>query len=234
MHRPKLRDNIKKQFNEPYLLGDFPDYIIRKIGKHDISGEVWGDIFAKSIDGDHLNSPVGLADVILDGMAWSVKSIKATKPHDIHKARVISGRCSPDYSYGIQNPHEDLQLTGRAVLGIWNERVNIAKDSFEPLRSILLIRNINTLEFTLYEHELHRFNTRDFIWKVNKKGNVEGYEIDSQKHVFTWQPHGSQFTIIHSIPSSAKKFILKRPPVLDFNKTMQQVNYDDSWVTILS
>jgi hypothetical protein len=28
-----------------------------------------GDIFAKAISGDHLNRPVGLADVVLDGMA---------------------------------------------------------------------------------------------------------------------------------------------------------------------
>ena len=243
MQRPKLRDNKKFKSCEPYALGDIPDDTIRRIGKwivysysigkRDIDGEDWGDIFAKAINGDHLNSPIGLADVVLDGMAWSVKSIKQEKPHQVKKARVISGRCSPDYSYGITDPHEDVNHTGRAVLSIWNERVNVAKDKFEPLRSSLLIRNINTLEFTLFEHELHRFNTNDYKWFANKNGNLEGRRSDDNKHMFTWQPHGSQFTILYDIPSSVKKFIVKRPPVLDFNNTMKQIGFDDSWVTIL-
>jgi len=40
---------------------------------------------------------------------------------------LISGRSSPDYSYGISDPHENVQKTGRAVLEIWNERVNIMR-----------------------------------------------------------------------------------------------------------
>ena len=84
MSRPKLRDgNLKRQY-ELYPLGEIPNNIICEIakwlvynfaiGKNDISGEDWGDIFAKAISGEHLNSPVGLADVVLDGMAWSSKS----------------------------------------------------------------------------------------------------------------------------------------------------------------
>jgi hypothetical protein len=46
------------------------------VGKSDISGEDWGDIFAKAVDGGHLSSPVGLADVVLEGQAWSVKSVR--------------------------------------------------------------------------------------------------------------------------------------------------------------
>lgn len=243
MHRPKLRDNRDKKTYELYSLGDVPDTVICKIGqwivynfavgKSDITGEDWGDIFAKAIDGDHLNSPVGLADVVLEGMAWSVKSVKADKPHSARSARVISGRCSPDYSYNIADPHKDVTRTGQAVLNIWNERVNIAKDSFEPLRSSLLIRNPNTLEFTLFEHELYRFNLRDYAWETNKNGNLEGKEINSGVHRFTWQPHGSQFTILYDIPPSAKRFTVRRPAMLDFHETMNQIGFDDSWVTIL-
>lgn len=243
MHRPKLRDNKTKKVYELYPLGDVPENVICTIGrwivynfavgKSDLDGEDWGDIFAKAIEGDHLNSPIGLADVVLDGMAWSVKSVKATNPHSTQSARVISGRCSPDYSYNITDPHEDVTKTGRAVLNIWNERVNIAKDRFEPLRSSLLIRNPNTLEFTLFEHELYRFNTNDYSWKTNRNGNLEGTEISSGQHKFTWQPHGSQFTILYKVPQSAKRFTVKRPPVLDFHDTMNQIGFDDSWVTIL-
>lgn len=198
MQYPRLRDSKKRTKKEDYPLGEIPNSVIKRIGKRiayafavsksDINGEDWGDIFANAIEGEHLNSPLGLADVIKDTMAWSVKSVKSNKPFDCKRIRIISGRCSPDYSYGINDPHSDIQATGRAVLGIWNERVNIAKDHYEPLRSSILIRNPNTLEFCIYEHEVHRFNTKDYRWDVNRNGNFNGYRISDNKHVFTWQP----------------------------------------------
>jgi len=51
--------------------------------------------------------------------------------------------------------------------------------------------------------------------------------------IFTWQPHGSQFTILYDIPVSARKFKIKRPPVLDFEKIMESIGFEHSWVTIL-
>lgn len=243
MQKPRLKDNKNNKVYELYPLGQIPKDIICNIakwivyyfsiGKNDISGEDWGDIFAKAIEADHLNSPIGLADVILDGMAWSVKSVKNNNPHSCNKARVISGRCSPDYSYGITDPHKNIEETGRAVIGIWNERINIAKDKFEPLRSSLLIRNPNTLEFTLFEHELFRYNTNNYFWKTNSNGNLVGYSKETEEHCFTWQPHGSQLTIIYRIPISSIKFTIKRPPIIDFDKTLDQIGFNDSWVTIL-
>ena len=242
MRRPRLKDGNKRTSQELYPLGEFPKKIILEIsrwliynfavGKSNISGEDWGDIFAKSIDGDHLSSPVGLADVVLEGQSWSVKSVQSTNPHGSNEIRVISGRNSPDYSYGIQNPHKNIQETGNAVLGIWNERVNIALDRFDYLRTAILIRNVNTLEFTLFETETHKFIPSEYKWEINQRGNFEGFDILSNTHKFTWQPHGSQFTIKYPIPASAVRFKIKRPPVLDFEKTMNQIGFSEDWVTI--
>lgn len=243
MQRPKLRDNKGKKLFELYPLGQIPNSMIYEIakwmtynfavGKADINGEDWGDIFAKAIGGEHLGKPLGLADVVYEGMAWSVKSVKASTPHSTQKIRVISGRCSPDYSYGITDPHEDVERTGAAVLSIWNERINIAKERYEPLRTYVLVRNFNNMEFLVFEQETVRYNTRDYTWKVNRNGNLEGYEIGTTQHKFTWQPHGSQFTILYDVPLSSQKFKVKRPPVLDFEETMTQIGFDNSWVTIL-
>lgn len=243
MQRPKLRDNKGKKLFELYPLGQIPNSMIYEIakwmtynfavGKADINGEDWGDIFAKAIGGEHLGKPLGLADVVYEGMAWSVKSVKASTPHSTQKIRVISGRCSPDYSYGITDPHEDVERTGAAVLSIWNERINIAKERYEPLRTNVLVRNFNNMEFLVFEQETVRYNTRDYTWKVNRNGNLEGYEIGTTQHKFTWQPHGSQFTILYDVPLSSQKFKVKRPPVLDFEETMTQIGFDNSWVTIL-
>lgn len=242
MQRPKLRDSKNRQGQQLYPIGEFPKEVIHRIskwivyhfavGKSDIGGEDWGDIFAKSIDGEHLSSPLGLADVVIEGQAWSVKSVKYSNPHGCNRIRVISGRNSPDYSYGIKNPHDDIQKTGDAVLGIWNERVNIALDKFDFLRTVILIRDVNKLDFTLFELETHRFPTNEYVWRVNARDNFEGNDRTNERHCFTWQPHGSQFTIIYPVPASAVRFSVKRPPVLDFEKTIEQMGFDESWVTI--
>lgn len=170
--------------------------------------------------------------MIIDGQAWSVKGLQDKKPHECTTLRVISGRNSPDFSYGIENPHHDIQSTGNTVLGIWNERVNIALDKFDYLRTAILIRNVNTLEFTLFEEETHRFNTNEYRWEINKRGNFEGFDKTNNQHKFTWQPHGAQLTIKYKVPASAIRFQIKRPPVLDFEETMAQIGFENDWVTI--
>lgn len=243
MPRPRLRDNQGREPFELYPLGGVPDNILVGIGKWityrytvgqaDIDGEDWGDIFAKALGGEHLGAPLGLADVVYENMAWSVKSIKHRNPHTARNIRIISGRCSPAYSFGITDPNADIAATGAAVLSIYNERISLAKTRYEPLRTSILIRNMNSLEFSLYEQDTSRYNAQEYEWVVNAGGNFEGIEIATGKHKFTWQPHGSQFTILYDISTSAQKFTIRRPPVLDFDETMEQIGFDDSWVTIL-
>ena len=131
------------------------------------------------------------------------------------------------------DPHTDVAQTGAAVLSIYNERINLAKERYEPLRTNILIRNLNSMEFSLFEHDTVRYNTQEYEWRVNAKGNFEGFEIVTGMHKFTWQPHGSQFTILYDVSASTRKFRIRRPPVLDFDDTMTQIGFDDSWVTIL-
>ena len=228
---------------EPYPINEFPDNLIKKIGgclvyllaieRKDITGTDWGDSFAVSIGGEHLDSPIGIADVVLGNMAWSAKTVKNTNPFKAKSVRLISGRCSPDYSYGIYNPHEDIEKTGRAVLGIWNERINIAHDNYSPVRTLVLLRSEDLLNYCMFEEDTNRFRTSDFTWKVNKNGNLVGIEDKTGKTKFTWQPHGAQFTIHAEIPRDAAKFSIKRPPVIPRDKILTSINFDESWVKII-
>lgn len=64
---------------EPYSINELPDELIKKTGSYlvyllaierkDITGTDWGDAFAAAIGGKHLDSPVGIADVVLGKMA---------------------------------------------------------------------------------------------------------------------------------------------------------------------
>ena len=86
MKHPKLRDSKRLVTNELYELGRVPKDVIKKIGGHfvyllhtgrtDISGDDWADTFAQAVGGTHFASPVGIADVAVGKMAWSMKTVK--------------------------------------------------------------------------------------------------------------------------------------------------------------
>ena len=202
------------------------------IGRTDITGADWGDAFAQAIKGLHLDSPVGIADVVLNKNCWSMKTVKNSDPFSAKNIRLISGRCSPDYSYGITDPHKDVQKTGEAVLGIWNERVNIANDRYSQLRTSILIRSNDLLSYSLFEEETLRYRTTDYRWDVNKNGNLIGLD-KNEKVCFTWQPHGLQFTIHTEIPDSSVKFTIKQPPKLERKEILEKIHFDTSWITII-
>lgn len=116
MKHTRLRDSNSIGTNELYPIGNIPQEYIVKIGgrivylihsnRVDMTDYDWGDIFADAIGGKHLASPVGIADVELGNMAWSMKTVKSTNVFECENIRLISGRCSPDYSFGITDPHE--------------------------------------------------------------------------------------------------------------------------------
>lgn len=242
MEHPRLRDSKRLLTSEPYPINNLPDDLVVRIGGHlvhllyigrkDISGADWGDAFADAVGGEHLDSPVGIADVLLGKMAWSMKTVKNAHPFTASTVRLISGRCSPDYSYGITDPHADIQRTGRAVLGIWNERINIAQDNYNPVRTSVMIRSNDLLSYCLFEEDNQRFRTSDYVWEANANGNLIGRHITTGETRFTWQPHGSQFTIHTHVPANAIKFSIKQPPLLTKDAILQTVGFDASWVNI--
>lgn len=243
MKHPKLRDGRKLITSELYPINEVPDNVIVKIagyfayllyvGRRDISGNDWGDAFAKAIDGIHLDSPIGIADVVKGKMAWSMKTVKTKNPLTAKKVRLISGRCSPDYSYGITDPHEDIEKTGRAVLGIWNERINLARDNYNPVRTLVLVRSEDCLSFCMFEEDTHRYPSNEYIWSVNSNGNLIGKSIATGETVFAWQPHGSQFTIHEPIPHNAVRFTLRKPPVTSVDAILTAMDFKPDWVKII-
>lgn len=242
-NRPRLRDGRRLITSEPFPLNGFPRDLIYSLGgyfvyliytgRKDFTGTDWGDALANAVGGTHLDSPVGIADVVLGKMAWSAKTVKENHPFSAQSVRLISGRCSPDYSYGIEDPHKDIQKTGEAVLNIWNERVNIAYDHYNPVRTSVLLRSYDLLSFRLFEEENQRFRTNDYVWQVNRNGNLIGVNKETRENRFTWQPHGSQLTIHTHVPESAIKFRIRKPPVISKKDILERLEFNDSWVEIM-
>ena len=166
-----------------------------------------------------------------EGCSWSAKTVQSKRPFTQESVRLISGRNSPSFSYNITDPLFDVQKTGDAVLRIWNERVNQSFNTYEDLRIVVLIRDMDRYHFTLFESEAARYVPGDYEWRLNINNNLQGYERASGVHRFTWQPHGSQFTVIKSVPGSACKFRIKRHVgVLGPDKVLSLIGFKEDWI----
>ena len=200
-----------------------------------IEGSDWEEIFARIIDAEWKPSNVGLDDVVLRQTAWGAKTVKNPKPATVKKIRLISGRNSPVYSYGDQKVAErDENELGEKVLEIWNERVSGVKKQFKHLRTVVLIKGEGLQEVSVFEFDTVRYLPADYWWQWNERKNLEGYSKLTDEHLFTWQPHGSQFTIIEHVPEKRLTIRVKKPPIVDSSKVLDGINFDDSWVEIIS
>lgn len=240
----KLRGG-KGRLQGPWPIGSFPKEVITGISKQlvhriaighsDITGDDFGTIYANAVGGIHRESPLGIADVVMNGNAWSVKTVKAANPLTQKTVRLISGRNSPDYSLGIQNLHEDLAATGKAVLSVWNARVNESLGEHDDLRVAILIRNLGKKEFVLFEEVAERYAADNYVWTENKRGNLEGHDKATGEHKFTWQFHGAQFTVKRHVPGSAVRFRINRtPPIVEMEHILRLARYSDDWVEIIT
>jgi hypothetical protein len=73
-----------------------------------------------------------------------------------------------------------------------------------------------------------------FNFKWNKRNNLEGFDKVTGEKTFTWQPHGSQFTIHEHIPNNILILKIKTPEIIDKSTILNATGFDSSWVTIIN
>jgi len=224
-------NEFPKEF--PYLLGKELIYLLASKGKSELEGSEWESIFAACIGAEWKPSNVGLDDVVMGNTAWGAKSVKAKNPSTLKKVRLISGRNSPNYSFGERSDQEaEPNLIGRLVLDIWNERVSAVREKFKHLRTIVLIKSNDLSEVVVFEFDTIRYDHELYSWEWNKNNNLIGSHKKTGEHTFTWQPHGSQFTIIEDVPEKGLVIKIKQPKILDKEKILLALGFDKSWVTV--
>ena len=74
-----------------------------------------------------------------------------------------------NYSYDNDNPLANIQETGNQVLQIWNARVEQATQQYPNMRTIVLIRDMEEFEFTLFEHQTVQYDPANFTWTLNQE-----------------------------------------------------------------
>lgn len=245
-HEPKLR-TVNKAI-PPYELNKFPKSFVVTLGKelvylmatkdtYSLEGSEWEQIFANCINATWKPSNVGLDDIVLGSCCWGAKTVIASSKNilDQKTVRLISGRNSPAYSFEEDNIlHQDSNYIGKLVLEIWNERVSAVRQIYKFVRTVVLVKSKQFNEFMVFETDTVRYDPELYYFKWNKRNNLEGYSKADDAHYFTWQPHGSQFTIIEKIPEKYIAIRVKKPDKLDKVQVLNAVGYDKSWVTLIS
>ena len=243
VNSPKLKSVEKYQ--PEYPLGRFPKRFAIALGREivyllatrdipKIEGDDWEEIFARCIGAEWHPSNVGLDDVQLKQMAWSAKTVKNSNPFTVRNIRLISGRNSPDYSFDIENVHvEDPNHLGEMILGIWNGRITEVRKKFATTRTVVLIKGDGLETVSVFEEDALRFIPEEHYWEWNSHDNLEGYERMTDKKKFTWQPHGSQFTISTTAPENRLKLRIKTPPKLNKDEFLTAIKFDPSWIEIV-
>ncbi len=146
---------------------------------------------------------------------------------------MISGRNSPIYSFGETiDIHHDPNAVGQSVLEIWNEMVSAIREKFQNLRTVVLVKSNDLTEVVVFEFDTIRYDPELFAWEWNKNGNLKGMEKSTTEHRFTWQPHGSQFTIIEKVPERSLIIRIKQPSTLDKENILKALGFDKSWINI--
>jgi len=239
---PRLR--TVEKVKPPYSLNNFPKdfgynlgreivYILATKGKPVLEGQEWEEIFSKCIGAKWKPSNVGLDDVVMGICAWGAKTVKSKSPSNQKTVRLISGRNSPVYSFGETKISEvEPDHLGEQILEIWNDRVTGIRKYYKHMRTIVLIKSNDLSEVAVFEFDTIRYDTELYSWQWNKNGNLEGFQKSDIRHAFTWQPHGSQFTIIEPVPNDCLIVKIKLPKKLDKDIVLEQIGFDKSWVTV--
>ncbi|MFA6104294.1 MAG: hypothetical protein WCV67_17055 [Victivallaceae bacterium] len=243
MESPRLR--TVEKYQPPYHLNKFPKDFHIGLGKEVVyllatrvtprlEGPDWEEIFARLIGGRWKPSNVGLDDVLLEQTAWSAKTVKSATPSKTRKIRLISGRNAPQYSYEEEDISKSTpQEMGNMVLEIWNARVSSIRAKYDHLRTVVLIKSDDLLELAIFEFETLLYPVENFEWQWNKNNNLVGVDRKSKEHRFTWQPHGSQFTIVEDVPRERLAIQIRKPPALTQENVLNSLNFEPSWITII-
>lgn len=245
MTEPRLR-TVNKAI-PPFELNKFPAQFIEKFASEivymlatketmSLEGNEWEQIFAHCVGALWHPSNVGLDDIVLNNSCWGAKTVFASSKNIQNQnfVRLISGRNSPIYSFGEGKIMEaDPNYIGHLVLSIWNERVSAVRQIFKFVRTVVLVKSKDFSEFIIFENNTTRYDPELYDFKWNDRGNLEGYAKSDDLHEFTWQPHGSQFTIIEQIPPDRIHLQIQKPKPLDKQMILTSLGFDRSWVKII-
>jgi len=247
---PRLRQATKT--SPLYPLNKFPSNFSLKLAENivyhlatansDLEGTAWERIFADCIGATWSPSNIGLDDIkhIASSIAWGAKTVKGKvlssteyeKKFSVKQQRIrlISGRNSINFSFekSVDPKTDDANTIGAMVLDIYNKRVREVRSKFESLRTVILVKDNDLTSIAVFEVDTDLYILNDYTWQWNTNKNLVGYDFNGI-HKFTWQPHGSQFTIIETLPIDCLRLQIKKPKTLEMREVLNTVGFNNNF-----
>ena len=137
-----------------------------------------------------------------------------------------------DYDKAVGECAADPNSLGAMILEAWNKSLTIVC-GFDEERFSVLFAGMDSPCAVFFEVPIVSFEPSEYVWEWNEDGGLDGYEKETDVQRFTWQPHGSQFTVISRVPDNRLKLRIKQPPLLDRDAVLTQLKFDPSWVEIV-
>ena len=207
------------------------EFVLRLLDKFSvkISEHEWASVFARCIGADWSSSECRWSVTRKDGIAWCAKIITNCLPHKVkHVVLEFNG-------FDVGNVHtEEPNQLGEMILGVWNARIAEVRKQFATTRTVVLIKGDDLSTVSVFEEEALRFLSEEYEWDWNQKDDLEGYVKETGVKRFTWQPHGSRFSITTNVPDNCLKIRICRPPLLDRDEVLTQLKFDPSWIEIVA
>lgn len=212
-------------------------YIFATKKEFSVEGKEWEQIFARCISGVWDKSNNKLEDVTRGRTAWSAKTVSATHKdiHDQVVVNLISGRNSTTFSYDIPYTKDsDPAEAGDKIIKIWNKGVSDGSALYSDFRTVVLVKgkapNVN--QFALFEVPTIQYEPANFDYQWNTNDVLEIVDKASHEVKMKWQPSGSQFTIIETVPDTVVFFSIEAPGCMTQDDVLSSVGFTDGKTTI--
>jgi hypothetical protein len=95
-----------------------------------------------------------------------------------------------------------------------------------------MVKSQDLLEVLVFEFLTVGYKPENYNWKWNGRGVLEGFDTTTSQHKFSWQPTGTQFTIIETVPKQGLIIKIKKPKKLNREKVLKELGFNEKWVTV--
>ncbi len=137
-----------------------------------------------------------------------------------------------DFDKAVSECAADPNKLGAMILETWNKSLSVVR-GFDEERFSVLFAGKDSSSAVFFEVPIVSFEPSEYVWEWNEDEGLDGYEKGTDVQRFTWQPHGSQFTVISRVPDNRLKLRIRRPQLLDRDSVLEQLKFDPSWVEIV-
>ena len=215
------RDETSNVFTQE--LGKDLTFLLATRGRLEIDNEEWARMLERATRAESSDRAI----------QRRARCFRVWHTFEIHHVSLTNTLHLPmDFDKAVSECAADPSKLGAMILGAWNKSLSIIC-GFDEERFSVLFAGMDSPCAVFFEVPIIPFEFSEYDWDWNEDDGLDGYVKGTGVQRFTWQPHGSQFTITTAIPDNRLKLRIRQPPRLDREEVLTQLKFDPSWVEIV-